>query len=122
LWLLFIYLFWVEIYCVITTGFWSRDGSKVVLLWSAYIHPRLVRGKVCGSCSRHRWEVWRTGQAGVFRKKTALEAKDEQRLVVPNGYQVANRGKRISGSMAGGALAAAVRAAEGCSGTAIEAG
>ena len=39
--------------------------------WSAYIHPRLVWGQVCGSCSRRRrrWEVWRTGQAGVFRKK-----------------------------------------------------
>jgi len=29
----------VEIYCVITTALWSRDGSAVVGL---YIHPRLV--------------------------------------------------------------------------------
>ena len=40
-----------------------------VLLKSAYIHLRLVWSQVCGSCSRRRWEVWRTGQAGVFRKK-----------------------------------------------------
>jgi len=41
----------------------------MVRRWSAYIHPRLVWGQVCGSCSRCRWEVWRTGQAGVFRQK-----------------------------------------------------
>jgi len=45
------------------------SGAAMARRWSAYIHPRLVCGQVCGSCSRHRWEVWRTGQAGVFRKK-----------------------------------------------------
>jgi len=45
------------------------SGAAMVWRWSAYIHPRLVWGQVCGSYNRHRWEVWRTGQAGVFRKK-----------------------------------------------------
>jgi len=45
------------------------SGAAMVRWWSAYIHPRLVWGQVCGSWNRHRWEVWRTGQAGVFRKK-----------------------------------------------------
>jgi len=49
----------------------------MVRRWSAYIRPRLVWGQVCDSCNRHRCEVWRTGQAGVFRKKTELEIKDE---------------------------------------------
>ena len=53
------------------------SGAAVVLRWSAYIHLRLVRGQVCGSCNRHRWGVWRAGQARVFRKKTELEVKDE---------------------------------------------
>jgi len=45
------------------------SGAAMVRRLSAYIHPRLVWSQVCGSCSRHRWEVWCTGQAGVFRKK-----------------------------------------------------
>jgi len=53
------------------------SGTAVVLRWPAYIHLRLVWGQVCGSCNRHRWEVWLTGQAGVFKKKTELEIKDE---------------------------------------------
>ena len=51
---------------------WFGGGQRTsVSLKSAYIHPRLVWCQVCGSCSRRRrrWEVWRTGQAGVFRKK-----------------------------------------------------
>ena len=52
------------------------SGAAMVRRWSAYIHPRLVWGQVCGSCNRHRWEVWRTGQAGVFRMKLK-EIKDE---------------------------------------------
>jgi len=61
-----LFFFLVEIYCDhdITTALWSQR-------WSAYIHPRLVWSQVCGSCSRQRRrrEVWRTDQAGVFRKK-----------------------------------------------------
>jgi len=45
------------------------SGAAMVRRWSAYIHLRLVWSQVRGSCSRHRWEIWRTGQAGVFRKK-----------------------------------------------------
>ena len=45
------------------------SGAAMVRRWTAYIHPRLVWGQVRGSCSRRRWEVWRTGQAGVLRKK-----------------------------------------------------
>jgi len=51
----------------------------MVRRWSAYIHPRLVWGQVCGSgavlVAVIGWEVWRTGQAGVL--ETELEIKDE---------------------------------------------
>jgi len=30
------------------------SGAVMVRRWSAYIHPRLVRGQVCGCCSRQR--------------------------------------------------------------------
>jgi len=60
----------VEIYCVIITAFWSRDGSAVVS-----VHPPAARVK-CREVTKCAvlvivigWEVWRTGQAGVFRKK-----------------------------------------------------
>jgi len=51
------------------------SGAAMVLRWSAYIHPRLVWGQVCGSCNRHRWGVWRTCQARVFRKKLNSRSK-----------------------------------------------
>jgi len=36
----------------ITAALWSRDGY--CRRWLAYIHPRLVWGQLCGSCSRGR--------------------------------------------------------------------
>jgi len=42
----------VEIYCVIKTALWRRDGSAVVSVPAkGYIHSRLVWDQ------RHRWEL-----------------------------------------------------------------
>jgi len=46
----------------------------MVRRWSAYIHPRLVWGQVCGSCTHH---LGRSGaQVGSLQEETELEIKD----------------------------------------------
>ena len=65
-----------EIYCVITTAHWSRDGLAVVSL-EAYIQPRLVWSQACGSCSRRPLEGLAHRSGGSLQEETELQIKDE---------------------------------------------
>ena len=105
----------VDIYCDITTALWSRDDSAVVSVYPPTASMDIC-GQVCGSCNRHRWEVWRTGQAGVFRKKLNLRSKmsDGWSCRVVSGSSIGGSGSAVSCWVAGDGHKEAVSVAGGC--------